>query len=160
MGETVFNTADLSTLRGASLALEMAAELLTQGTRLDAMAKAVSAGAKVTKIYAGGSQAVMRVDAINEAGIETLARQIRAILASGEWSPAEKPVYAGTDSSDNPPTQHLCFCVDWAPVPAIADQSEAVRQMFPGASGSPTAPITKYRTAGSVITPVCRPFSQ
>ncbi|MEZ5792196.1 MAG: hypothetical protein R3D34_15925 [Nitratireductor sp.] len=131
MGETVFNTADLSTLRGASLALEMAVEMLKDGNRLDAMAKAVSAGAKITPIYAGGSQAVMRVDAINEAGIETLAGQLRAILASGEWSPAEQPVYAGTARSDNPPTQHLCFCVDWAELPPLgngADAAGAVRQ--------------------------------
>ncbi|WP_128292280.1 hypothetical protein [Afifella aestuarii] len=116
-GAAVFNTGDLSTIRGASLAYEVAMEDAAE--RMEERVLQVAPNATCERIYVGGSQAAFRIKVCDAESMEAIAARLRRELREGQYFVAEKPEFRpeGKRKDQNrPPTQHLCFVVDVAPV--------------------------------------------
>lgn len=118
--DTVFNTTDLSTIRGSSLALEAI------GYEVEAWLKRQLEQDSFQKIYIGGSQAVFQLNATSGIVVESLAEELRQYLASpiqqaGDWPVYVDPKELGDFEQFLPdeqlrlldtPSEHMTFMVD------------------------------------------------
>lgn len=98
LSASVFNTSDLSTMRGASLALEEACEVMGP-----AVERAVHDRCYVEQIYAGGAQAAYLLSDCSESLLEDVAQQMRQSLAAGLLGDGDVAL----------PTGELCWVVDY-----------------------------------------------
>lgn len=99
-GSTLFDTEDISTIRGASLTLEIGiARLVREHTRSHEV------------LYVGGSQAAFVLRGIEDAGARKFAADLRQSLRAAVNFPFGKPEF-----SDPAPTGHMLFAVEAVPI--------------------------------------------
>lgn len=90
---TIYDTSDLSTVRGSSLAV------LRSGTIIERALSACAGVSGVAKIFAGASQSAFRFQAVDDRAADRVADAVRRALVA----------------PDNVPLDHMCFVVDWVP---------------------------------------------
>lgn len=90
---TLYDTSDLSTVRGSSLAM------LRSDKAIEKALKACGLVSGVGRIFAGASQSAYRFQAADDGAAENAADAVRRALASPEYTPLD----------------HMCFVVDWVP---------------------------------------------
>lgn len=113
LDDTVFNTNDLSTIRGSSLVLE------AFGYELEHMLSQSQYASQVKVIYQASSQAAFQIDSMTAPQAAALADDIRTQLSHGQWQgthspPLVSPGMAGTPYQIlnlNMPSEHMTFVV-------------------------------------------------
>ena len=88
---TIYDTSDLSTVRGSSLAVLRSDRAIERALSKCSEARAVS------PIFSGASMSAYRFEATDETAAETVSEAVRTALAS----------------AGNAPLDHMCFVVDW-----------------------------------------------
>lgn len=118
--DTVYNTTDLSTIRGSSLALEAI------GYEIEALLKQPHQLVQFEKVYIGGSQAVFRLIDATESSVTELAQKLRdhcagSIKQGDDWpvyvDPGELAAFENFPPDEQlrlleTPSEHMTFAVD------------------------------------------------
>lgn len=118
--DTIFNTNDLSTIRGASLTLEAV------GYELDYWLQLNHPAINFERIYIGGSQAVFKLFSLTHGAVKALADAVRAYLRAAINHGSDWPPYVGPDDLDRfaelapvdqlrylkTPSEHMVFVID------------------------------------------------
>ncbi|BAQ71289.1 YbbR family protein [Rhodovulum sulfidophilum] len=137
LGDTVFNTNDLSVIRGSSLCLEAFGWELE-----DYLGKSVSGfDAEANIIYRAASQAVFRFDNRTEAEIQGLTADIRGWLRAPYRQGDNDPPYVDRKELEAAkkraepkqlrfiklPSEHMTFVVDHAAIPCDVEKADGER---------------------------------